>query len=291
MPPDHVTPDIWFPNLNIYFQEISRVAFSPFGFDIYWYAICIVAGIAAAYFLAIFHAKRTGQKVDTYTDLLMLGVVLAVIGLRTYFVVFNWDQFQGRPFTSIINIRDGGLAIYGGIIGALLAGMIIGFVKKIPFTTLADTCAPSLLLGQVIGRFGNFINREAFGGYTNNLFAMRIRLDQVHGAITQELRDTAITAQGALYLQVHPTFLYEAFFNFLLMIALLIYRPRKKFAGEIILLYLLGYGVVRFFVEGLRTDQLMFFGTGVPASQLMSVVFIVISAAFLAIGYLRPRRK
>jgi len=292
MPPDHIIPDIWFPNLGIYFERIPQILFSPFGFDIYWYAIFIVAGIAAAYFLAVWYAKRTRQKVDDYTDLLMLGVVMAVIGLRTYYLVFNWDLYRGQPFfRTIFNLRGGGLAIYGGIIGALLAGVVMSMVKKIPFTTFADTCAPSLLLGQVIGRFGNFFNREAFGGYTDNLFAMRIRLDQVHGSIPYDLRQTAITVQGIQYLQVHPTFLYEAFFNLLLMIFIIIYRPHKRFEGECILLYLLGYGVIRFFVEGLRTDQLMFFDTGWPASQLVSIVFAVFSLAAIVVGHVNAKRS
>ena len=291
MPPDYIAPDIWFPNLRIYFERVPQLVASPFGFDIYWYAVFIILGIAAAYFLAVWYAKRTGQKPDDYFDLLMLGVVLAFIGLRTYYLIFNWNP-NVPAMRQIFNIRDGGLAIYGGIIGALVAGLIMSMVKKIPFTTFADTCAPSLLLGQVIGRFGNFFNREAFGGYTDNLFAMRIRVDQAR-YIRYDLLDTVIEAQGVQYLQVHPTFFYEAFFNLLLMIALMIYRPYKKFEGEVICMYLLGYGVIRFFVEGLRTDQLMFFETGMPASQLVSVVFVVLSLILIIAGRLRgtpPRR-
>jgi len=292
MPPDYVVPDIWFPNLRIYFDNVPRVLFSPFGFNIYIYAVLIVIGILSAYFLAVWYARRTGQKVDDYTDLLMLGVPMAVIGLRIYFLVFNWDMYRGQPISRLFDIRSGGLAIYGGIIGALLAGIIMAVVKKIPFTRLADTCAPSLLLGQVIGRFGNFFNREAFGGYTNNPFAMRIRLDQAHGVVPAELLDTVVTAQGMQYLQVHPTFLYESFFNLLLMFALIFYRPHKKFEGEVILLYLLGYGIIRFFVEGLRTDQLMFFDTGWPASQFVSVIFAVLSLILIIAGRTtKPTRR
>lgn len=290
MPPDNVAPDIWFPNLGIYFENVPQHLFSIGGVSIYMYAVCIVLGIASAYFLATFHAKRTGQKVEVYTDLLMLGVPMAFVGLRVYYVVFNWERFSGRGIGAIVNIRDGGLAIYGGIIGALLAGVIMGIVKKVPFTTLADTCAPSLLLGQVIGRFGNFFNREAFGGYTDSLFAMRIRLDQARNAITPELRETIVTSQGVQYLQVHPTFMYEAFFNLLLMIFLIWYRPRKKFNGEIILMYLLGYGVIRFFVEALRTDQLMFFDTGLPVSQLVSVAFAGLALILIAAGWVKGKK-
>ena len=286
MPPDHVIPDIWFPNLGIYFDNVPQHALSIGGFNIYMYAIFIVAGIASAYFMAAWYAKRTGQRAEDYSDLLLLGVPMAVAGLRAYYLIFNWDRYAGQPFFSVIfNIRGGGLAIYGGIIGALLAGFIMAWRKNIPFTTLADTCAPSLLLGQVIGRMGNFFNREAFGGFTDNLFAMRIRLDQTR-APRPDLLENVITAQGVQYLQVHPTFLYEMFFNAILMILLIIYRPHKKFAGEIILLYMLGYGIIRFFIEALRTDQLMFFDTGLPASQIMSVVFVVLSLVIILMGHM-----
>ncbi|MCL1786809.1 MAG: prolipoprotein diacylglyceryl transferase [Defluviitaleaceae bacterium] len=292
MPPDNVAPDIWFPNLRIYFERVPQHVFSIGNFSIYWYAVFIVLGIAAAYFLAIWYAKRTRQKVDTYTDLLLLGVPMAFVGLRAYYLIFNWDAYRGQPILrAIFDIRGGGLAIYGGIIGALLAGVIMGMVKKVKFTVLADTCAPSLLIGQVIGRFGNFFNREAFGGFTNNPFAMRIRLDQARGVIPPDLRETVITAHGVQYLQVHPTFLYEASFNLLLMIILLIYRPHKKFDGEIILMYLLGYGIIRFFVEGLRTDQLMLFDTGLPVSQLVSIIFAVMSLLLIISGRLWKRKR
>ena len=292
MPPDNVAPDIWFPNLRIYFERVPQHVFSIGNFSIYWYAVFIVLGIAAAYFLAIWYAKRTRQKVDTYTDLLLLGVPMAFVGLRAYYLIFNWDAYRGQPILrAIFDIRGGGLAIYGGIIGALLAGVIMGMVKKVKITVLADTCAPSLLIGQVIGRFGNFFNREAFGGFTNNPFAMRIRLDQARGVIPPDLRETVITAHGVQYLQVHPTFLYEASFNLLLMIILLIYRPHKKFDGEVILMYLLGYGIIRFFVEGLRTDQLMLFDTGLPVSQMVSILFAVMSLLLIISGRLWKRKR
>jgi len=245
----------------------------------------IVLGITCAALLAFWYANKTGQKVSDYMDLLILGVILAFIGLRTYYVIFNWSDFQGRPISALFDIREGGLAIYGGIMGALLAGYIISRYKKIPITTITDTAGPSLALGQAIGRFGNFFNREAFGGYTNNIFAMRIRADQARGT-TPELLERMYTFEGVGYLQVHPTFLYEAVFNFLLVTALVLYRPYKRFDGEMILLYMFGYGLARFFIEGLRTDQLMFFDTGLPASQIASVLFVVIAAVLLLRGYM-----
>ncbi|MCL2577513.1 MAG: prolipoprotein diacylglyceryl transferase [Defluviitaleaceae bacterium] len=297
MPPDYVTPDIWFPNLGIYFENVPKVLFSPFGFDIYMYALCIVVGIVAAYFVGIRWVKKSGQRVEDYTDLLLLGVPLALVGLRVYYLAFNWDMYSGQNFLRVFfNFRDGGLAIFGGIIGSVLAAVIMSIRKNIPFSLMADTAAPSFVLGQVIGRFGNFFNREAFGGYTDNLFAMRIRVDQTPGTrhITDELYQNIISIQGAEYYQVHPTFLYEAFFNFLLMLALIIYRPRKRFNGEIVLYYFLGYGVIRFFVEGLRTDQMIFLDTGLPLNQIGAALFAVVSSALLIAGHLRAlknRRK
>jgi len=245
----------------------------------------IVLGITCAALIAFWYAHKTGQKVSDYMDLLILGVILAFIGLRTYYVIFNFDKFRGQPITAIFDIREGGLAIYGGIIGALIAGYIISRYKKIPITTITDTAGPSLALGQAIGRFGNFFNREAFGGYTNNLFAMRIRVDQAMYT-TPELLERVYTFGGVEYMQVHPAFFYEAAFNFLLVAALVIYRPYKRFDGEMILLYMLGYGAARFFIEGLRTDQLIFFGTGLPVSQLVSAVFVIIAGVLLFRGYM-----
>jgi len=287
-------PDIRFPNLGISFENVPSVLFSIFGLEIYMYAVCIVTGIISAYYLGIWWVKRSGQKVDDYNDLLMLGVPLAIIGLRLYYVVFNWKEYSGQNFFRVfINFRDGGLAIYGGIIACVISATIIAYRKKIPFTVIADTAAPSMLLGQVIGRFGNFFNREAFGGYTDNLFAMQIYAGDVRSKsiITNEIMENVVTFNGAAYYQVHPTFLYEAFFNLLLMIALIIYRPRKKFDGEIVLLYFVGYGVIRFFVESLRTDQMIFLNTGLPLNQGMAVLFAVVSLGLIVAGHLRIRSK
>jgi phosphatidylglycerol:prolipoprotein diacylglycerol transferase len=288
-----IAPDIWFPNLGIYFENVPRVLFSLFGFDIYMYAVCVVAGIIAAYYMGIWWVKKSGQKVDDYNDLLLLGVPMALVGLRLYFVIFNWDLYRGQGFLrAFFGFRDGGLAIYGGIIAAALAAAIIGWRKKIPFSVIADTAAPSMLLGQVIGRFGNFFNREAFGGYTDNLLAMRIRADQTFGArhITDELRERIVNFEGVEDFQVHPTFLYEAFFNLLLMIALLIYRPRKRFNGEIVLMYFFGYGVIRFFLESLRVDQMIFLNTGLPLSQMVAALFAAVSAAIIIAGHINARK-
>jgi len=290
MPPDNVQPEIWFHNLGIYFENVPRVAFDIFGFEVFWYAILIVSGIITAYCMAVVYAGRSGQDKTVYTDLLILGIVTSFIGLRTYYMIFSWDNYRGQPLLrAFFNVREGGLAIYGGIIGAILAGIIMSKVKRVPFTTLADTCIPSILVGQVIGRFGNFFNKEGFGGFTDNMFAMRIRADAARH-IPSELWAQRVIVNGAVYIQVHPTFLYEAMFNFVFMIILIIYRPYRRFPGELLPLYMVGYGTARFFIEGLRTDQLLFFDTGYAASQIVSVVFVAIGLLWLIIAYSRGRR-
>ena len=281
-------PEIWFPHLGIEFPHVSRIALTLFGIPLYWYGVCIVAGVIAALLLAQWEARRTGQNADEYLTLLNLGLVVSLICTRLYYVIFSWDLYRDN-WLGIFSVREGGLGIYGGILGALLSGLIFSRVKKIPFTTLADTCAPSLLIGQIIGRWGNFFNREAFGRYTDNPFAMRLLVNQASG-VTPELLARSVIERGAEYIQVHPAFLYESTWNFLLMILLIAYRPHKRFPGEVMLLYMLGYGFARFFIEGLRTDQLIFFGTGLPASQITSVAFVLFAGAMIVRGRVQTRK-
>jgi phosphatidylglycerol:prolipoprotein diacylglycerol transferase len=283
--------EIWFPNIGIGFEHVPRALFNIGGFEIYWYAACIVAGIIGGLLLAQWYAGKTGQKKDDYFDILTLCLVTSFIGLRVYYVVLMWDNFKDN-LLDIFNFRNGGLGIYGGIMGAYLGAFIMSKVKKIPLSTIFDTAAPSLCLGQAIGRWGNFFNREAFGGYTNNLLAMRILPEQVHGAdmITQDIIDNAVIVEGTTYYQVHPTFFYESVCSVVLMFALIFFRPHKKFPGEVMLMYMLGYGVIRFFIEGMRTDQLLVWGTTIPASQVMSVVFVVVALSWIIIGRVRASK-
>ena len=281
------TPDIVFPHLGIEFSNVSRVAFSIFGFNIFWYAILIILGITAGYFTALIEAKRTGQKQEQYMDLLLVAGFSALIGLRLFFVIFNWELYRDNPLDIILGIRGGGLAIFGGIIACIIAVYVFSRMRKLNVWLVLDTCAPSFALGQVIGRWGNFFNREAFGGFTDNIFAMRIVRDQVGGPVTPEILAQTVIDRGVEYIQVHPTFLYESMWNLGVFALLTLYRPHKKFEGEIFWLYLLGYGFARFFIEGLRTDQLML--GAMPVSQMMAALIFV--SAVLAISVVRLRRR
>ncbi len=283
--------EIWFPNLGIGFKSVPRSLFSVFGMDIYLYAVCIVTGIIAALFLAQWYAKKTGQKKDDYLDLLTLGLVTSFIGLRLFYVAFSWGQYKDN-LLDIFNFRKGGLAIYGGIFGAFLAGFIISKVKKIPFSTLCDTCAPSLLLGQVIGRWGNFFNREAFGDYSGGLLAMQLKQSEVAAdSVTAKMLEHLAEVDGATYIQVHTTFLYEMLWNVAVLLLMLFFTKRKKVDGEILLLYLFGYGLGRVWIEGLRTDQLLLWGTNLPVSQLLSVAMMAVAVVLFLTRRLAARRK
>jgi len=255
-------PEIWFPHLGIEINHLNRVAFTIFGKEVYWYGIFIGTAVLLGLLLAMHEAKRTGQDPDTYLDFALYALVFAIICARLYYVAFSWDNYKDN-LIKIFATREGGLAIYGGVIGGVLTALVYSKIKKINFWQLADTAAPSLVLGQVLGRWGNFFNREAFGDFTNNLFAMRYQLSQVRlGDISDNTLSQLQMVNGVEYIQVHPTFLYESLWNL-------------GVAG----LYFLGYGLGRVWIEGLRTDQLRWGGFAV--SQVLSAIFIVAAAAFL----------
>jgi phosphatidylglycerol:prolipoprotein diacylglycerol transferase len=273
------TPEIWFPNLGIKIQHLDRVALSVFGIEIYWYAIIIVSGMILAFMLAQHEAKRTGQDPDMYWDFGIIAIMISVICARIYYVAFSWDMYKDN-LIKVFATREGGLAIYGGVIGGILTGVVFCKVKKIKLGVLADVGGPSLILGQAIGRWGNFINREAFGRYTESLFALRYKIEQVSN-IPQSVFDKKILYNGVEYIQVQPTFLYESLWNLAVFAFLIWYKKNKKFDGEVFLFYLLGYSLGRVWIEGLRTDQLLIGTTGIAVSQVLSGLLIVVSIVLL----------
>lgn len=266
--------EINFPNLGIYLDHVGK-NISIFGFSIAYYGIVIVTGMMIAIWIAQREAKRTGQNPEQYLDLAMIGIAAGILGARIYYVIFAWDYYKD-DLLSIFNIRQGGLAIYGGIIGACIAVVIYSRKKKQNFSLLMDTASMSIVFGQIMGRWGNFFNREAFGDYTNNLFAMQLPVSAVRAnEITQKMWDHVVTVNGVEYIQVHPTFLYESLWNVGVLLFLFWFRKRKKFNGEVFLMYLIGYGLGRIWIEGLRTDQLLLPVVGLPVSQLLSGCLVV----------------
>lgn len=280
-------PDIRFPNLGINLEHVTK-GFDIFGFHIAWYGVIIAVGMCVGILLATRQAKLTGQDPDTYINFSLYAIIVSVIGARIYYVVFSWNEFSDDPLR-IFNLRTGGLAIYGAVIAAVLCAWIYSKKKHIPFGTISDTCVPGLIAGQAIGRWGNFFNREAFGGYTDNLFAMQIKAsDMTQGNLNPGVNPTVVEYHGTAYLQVHPTFLYESVWNVLVLILLLNMRRYQVFKGELLCWYLAGYGIGRFFIEGLRTDQLRI--GHVAVSQALGMILFLAGSGIIIWQRLKRRK-
>ena len=282
--------DLKFVNLGITIEHmVSSV--NVFGFRIAFYGIIIGIGMLLGIMLAAWDAEDRGLGEDVIYDHVFWVIVIGIMGARLYYVFFQWDAYKD-DLLQILNLRAGGLAIYGGVIAGLLTLYVICRRKKLSFLDVADSIMLAVLVGQILGRWGNFFNCEAFGRYTESLFAMRIRKAIVNPImIDAELLEHLIIENGTEYIQVHPTFLYESFWNFCLLMFLLWYRKRKKFTGEIFLLYLCGYGLGRCIIEGLRTDSLMIPGTGIAVSQLLAGTCFVVSLFLILLGRKRAVLK
>lgn len=277
-----------FPNIGIHLESVGD-HITVFGFDIAYYGMLIGLGILAGIFIAAAEAKRTKQKTEDYYDLTIYAVIFSIIGARLYYVIFSWDMYKD-DLLSIFNIRQGGLAIYGGVIAAIITVCIFAKKRKMSAPLIVDTAGLGLVAGQMIGRWGNFFNREAFGEYTDGLLAMRLPLDAVRSSdVTELMRKHMETVDGVSYIQVHPTFLYESLWCLMVLVVMLLYRKYKKFDGEVFLLYLFGYGAGRFWIEGLRTDQLLIPGWGFPVSQALAGVLVI--GSLLLIFYNRRKKK
>ena len=230
---------------------MDPIAFSVFGIDVAWYGIFISIGVLIGTIIAMKEANRRGLDEEILLDFLIWEIPFALIGARVYYVIFEWDMYKNNPI-EVLNIRNGGLAIHGAIITAIIVAVIFTKVRKINFWTIADISSPSLILGQSIGRWGNYVNKEAHGGPTDLPWGIMI--------------------EGV---KVHPTFLYESIWNFLVFLFLLWYSKKKqKEKGEVFLLYLALYSFIRVFIEGLRTDSLMM--GGIRVAQLVSIIGMVI---------------
>ncbi|HJD45636.1 MAG TPA: prolipoprotein diacylglyceryl transferase [Candidatus Mediterraneibacter norfolkensis] len=280
--------DISFPNLGIYLDHVGK-NISIFGFEIAYYGIIIGCAILIGFLIAASEAKRTRQNPEDYLDMGIIGVIAGIVGARAYYVIFSWDMYKDN-LLHIFNLREGGLAIYGGVIGAVIAVFVLARIKRLSPFQILDTIAMALLNGQMLGRWGNFFNREAFGEYTDSLFAMRLPLDAVRsGDVTELMREHIERIDGVSYIQVHPTFLYESVWCCVLLIILVLYRKHKKYEGELFLLYIFGYGLGRVWIEGLRTDQLLLPGIGLPVSQLLAGCVVIFAG--VALLYLRKNHR
>ena len=264
---------ISFPNLGIELNP-SRIAFTLFGKDVYWYGVIIAAGFVLAVLYAMKRAKTVGLTDDNILDMLFAAVPAAIICARLYYCIFYWDIYKDNPIT-VLYIWEGGLAIYGGVIGAVIAVTIFCKIKKLPLGPMLDVGGLGLLIGQTIGRWGNFMNREAHGSVTDCFLKMGI----------------ANSAGEVTY--YHPTFLYESMWNLVGFVALHFYLKRRKFDGEVFAWYVAWYGIGRAWIEGLRTDSLYLFHTGIRVSQLLAAASCLAAIAFIIYIYVssKPQKE
>ena len=257
---------VTFPGLGLSF-EISRVAFTIGGVNIYWYGVVIAVGLVLAMIFAMRHCTEFGIDGDSMVDVLVVGVVLGILSARAYYVAMA--PFKYQSIREILSLRDGGLAIYGGIIGAVVFGGLACKWRKVPVLPMFDLTGMGFLIGQCIGRWGNFVNQEAFGCNTTLPWGM-------YSAATEAyLRGSTVTVPAGVTIDptmpVHPTFLYESLWCLVGFIALRLYMKKRRFDGDIALLYAIWYGAGRFWIEGLRTDSLLLVPSmGLRASQLVA---------------------
>ena len=280
--------DLIFPHLGIVIKHLNNHITLFGNFDIAFYGIIIGIGMLIALFVIEQDARRHHNDPNLYYDFFIAAIVCGVIGARLYDVAFQWDYYKADPL-SIFNIRQGGLAIYGGILAGCLAALVFCRIRKVTFFKISDSFFLGVLVGQFIGRWGNFFNCEAFGGYTDSLFAMRIREAIVNPSmISEDLLAHVINDNGIRYIQVHPTFFYESCWNFLSFLFLYWYAGRQEpGSGNVTIRYFLLYGIGRFFLESLRTDQLKIPGTSLAVSQCLSLLLVILMLAVLCLRKLK----
>lgn len=257
---------VTFPGLNLSF-EFSKIAFTMFGASVYKYAVCIVLGMIVALVLCALNKEKFNIDYEFILENSILGIFFGIIGARLYYIIFNLEYYINNP-SEILNFRNGGLAIYGGLILGAIAIIVNCKLHKKNILDFFDCIVPFVAIAQCIGRFGNFFNIEAYGYETTSFLRMGIT-----------------TTLG--YIEVHPTFLYEAISTLVIGIFLIIMQRKRKYSGQILLLYCMLYGLIRFFIEGLRTDSLMFLNFRI--SQLLSIIVLIISATILILKKIKSK--
>ena len=269
---------IIFPNLHITLDNVGK-GFYIGSFFIAFYGVIIAIGMLVGVGFILKEAKRVGFDEDSFLDICIITIIVGVIGARIYYVIFAWDYYKDNPL-SALNIRQGGLAIYGGVLAGIACVYIISKVKKFDFLKVMDVAMFGVIIGQIFGRWGNFFNREVFGQYTDGLFAMLLPIDAIRSQsdVTTEMLANLVQIDGVSYISVHPTFLYESLWNLGLLIFLLLTRKKKTFNGYVFFTYLVVYGAGRFWIEGVRTDQLKLWGTNLAVSQLIAAICIVLGS-------------
>lgn len=267
---------IRFPNLRIFFQYIPK-SFRVLGYEITIYGILLAVALLLGLSVIITEAKRKNQNQDICLGASILAIILGLFGARIWYVAAHWNLYRGN-LREILNIHNGGFTFYGALLGGLLALWAVAKLKKQSFGEMADTVSIGLVSGQIIAVWGTFFSREAFGEYTDSLFTMELPVTSVRaGDVTALMRENLLESGGISYIRVHPLFLYESLWCLVLLLFLVSCKRRKRFSGEVAMVYLAGYGLGRFFISWLRTDEVRLPGTNFAVSQIIS--------AFLFVGF------
>ena len=273
---------IQFPNLGINLDYVGK-SIQIFGFEITFFGLVIALGMLLGMGFVILEAKRCGENKDDYLEMMIMSLLLGVVGSRMLYVLCSWNLYKGN-IIEIFNVRNGGLTFYGGLFGGMLGAAIYCGARRKSFMQMADTACMGLVIAQIIGRWGDFFNRESFGEYTNSIFAMQLPLSAVRSSeVTSVMRENLETIGGVSYIQVHPVFLYESLWCLLLFLLMLVWKRKKRFHGEVFLRYLAGYGLGRFILEYLRTDKLTIPGTSIGICQVISAALFLICAVVVTV--------
>ena len=269
---------ISFPGLGIGEFSVDSVAFTIGDFSIAWYALIITFGMIMAGIYIVFRGKRIGLSLEDCLDFILWAIPIGIVGARLYYVAMKPDNFNS--IGEVLDIRSGGLAIYGGIIAGAIAVVVVSYCKKVNFFAFADVCTPGIILAQAIGRWGNFMNGEAYGRMTDSFIRMGL-----------QNRNTFYDFSTLSIVYVHPTFLYESLWNLLGFILVNVFYKHKKYDGQIFLMVFGWYGLGRMWIEGLRTDSLYLFGSSIRVSQLLAaIIFTVCAAALIYLQIKKPNK-
>ncbi len=282
------TTTVSFPGMGLEF-EVNRVAFHLGSLPVYWYGILIALGFVLAIMYVNRRAKEFGVDADRMLDVILGGAIGGIVGARTYYVLLQWDYY-GQNLDQIFNTRSGGMAIYGGLIGGVLIGLLMCKIRKVKMLPALDVVSGGFLIGQCIGRWGNFVNVEAFGGNTSLPWGMASpNITAYLSAHEAELEAIGMNIDPNM--PVHPTFLYESLWCLLGFAFLAWYTRRRKFDGEMILLYAIWYGAGRAVIEGLRTDSLMIPNTSLRASQVLAIVLVGVAVVIWSLQTSKVKKE
>ena len=281
---------IRFPGLDLALSYVPR-SFQIFGMEFTIYGVLIAIGALLGMGLVTLEAKRSGEDQNKYLDMTIISLLFSVVGSRLFYVAFSWELYKGK-INEILDFRNGGYAFYGGLLAGCCAAAVFCKLAKMSFWRAADIASLGILLGQIIGRWGNFFNRESFGEYADFPWVMQLPLSAVRsGEVSGNMRDNLLTIDGISYIQVQPVFLYESLWCLILLLLLLALRRKKRYEGELFMIYLAGYGLGRFFFEWLRTDKLYIPGTKLGISLIISAaLFIICTPVVIVRGVMTHKR-